>query len=67
MVGLGRRDVCLGALGSLRRVGVARASGVAIDFMQACVSVRGERRHDARAYTVAFAGAALDDTSLRAE
>ncbi len=45
----------------------ARASGVAIDFVQACVSVRGERRHDARAYTVAFAGAARDDASLRAE
>jgi len=45
----------------------ARASGVAIDFAQACVSVRGERRHDARAYTVAFAGAARENASLRAE
>ena len=45
----------------------ARASGVAIDFVQACVSIRGERRHDARAYTMAFSGAAREDTSLRAE
>ncbi len=45
----------------------ARAAGVAIDFEQACVSARGERRHGARAYTVAFAGAAQDGAPLRAE
>jgi len=45
----------------------ARAAGVGIDFVQACVAARGERRHDARAYTLAFAGAYVDDVALRAE
>jgi len=45
----------------------ARAAGVGIDFVQACVAARGERRHDARAYTLAFAGSYVDDVALRAE
>lgn len=45
----------------------ARAAGVGIDFVQGCVAARGERRHDARAYTLAFAGLYTDDAALRAE
>jgi GTP cyclohydrolase IA len=45
----------------------ARAAGVGIDFVQACVVARGERRHGSHAYTLAFAGAYVDDVALRAE
>jgi GTP cyclohydrolase I len=45
----------------------ARAAGVAIDFVQACVAARGERRQGAHAYTLAFAGSYLDDVALRGE
>jgi GTP cyclohydrolase I len=45
----------------------ARAAGVAIDFVQACVTARGERRQGAHAYTLAFAGSYVDDVALRGE
>lgn len=45
----------------------ARAAGVGIDFVQTCVTTRGERRHGARAYTLAFAGLYVDDVAARAE
>ena len=45
----------------------ARAAGVIVDLEPLCMTARGERRHAARAVTTAFAGAAIDDASLRAE
>lgn len=45
----------------------ARGAGVVVDLSPACMTTRGERRHGARALTTAFAGAAVNDASLRAE
>jgi GTP cyclohydrolase IA len=45
----------------------ARGAGCVVEMSQACVSARGERRHDARAVTHAFAGTMAADPALRAE
>jgi GTP cyclohydrolase I len=45
----------------------ARGAGCVVEMTQACVSARGERRHDARAVTHAFAGELTSDPALRAE
>jgi GTP cyclohydrolase I len=45
----------------------AVGAGCVVDMVPACVVARGERRHGARAYTVAVAGAMATDPRLRAE
>ncbi len=43
----------------------ARGAGVVVDLAPLCMTARGDRRHGARAVTVAFAGEV--DSSMRAE
>lgn len=45
----------------------ARGAGCVVDLEQACVVARGERRHGARAVTMAFAGSMASDPQARAE
>lgn len=45
----------------------ARGAGAIVDLAPSCVTVRGGKRHGARAVTAAFAGAAKVDGAARAE
>jgi GTP cyclohydrolase I len=45
----------------------AVGAGCVVDMVPACMAARGDRRHGARAYTVAFAGAMASDPRLRGE
>jgi GTP cyclohydrolase IA len=45
----------------------ARGAGCVVDFDQACVVARGERRHGTRAIAMAFAGSMENDAAARAE
>jgi GTP cyclohydrolase I len=45
----------------------ARAAGAVVDLSPACMTARGERRHESRAVTTAWGGAAIADAALRSE
>lgn len=62
-----QEDIARGIANALVTHLGARGAGVLVDLEPACLTIRGERAHGARAVATAFAGACASEGALRQE